>query len=370
MKEGRSWWNHRSDPTEGMSVSPIAPYLIPRTPKAWMGRDLAASPDRWAQRWTDQQLDDLLGMARRHVDDDLAALDVQRHAPSSLRRLAGEIRTELIDGLGFRLLEGYPVGEVDRRLEAVGFLLMGRLLGSLRSQNAAGHLLGHVKDVGRDPTDPSTRIYQTNHRQGFHTDSADCVVLLCRTAALSGGRSLLASAETALAITAELRPDLAPVLFEPLATDRRGEIPEGADPWFGIPVLSWYREQLTVQYQRTYIDSASRLAGAPRPTSRQVEAMDLWDEILDRPDVHLTMDLEPGDMQFVHNHSLLHDRTAFVDRPEPSRRRHLLRLWVSLPGDRELPPVFAERYGALTVGDRGGIEVPETRASILLDVEA
>ena len=66
-----------------------------------------------------------------------------------------------------------------------------------------------------------------------------------------------------------------------------------------------------------------------------------------------------GDMQFVHNHSQLHDRTAFTDHPEPHRKRHLLRLWLSPAGDRELPSCFSQRYGCLAVGARGGIVTDE-----------
>ncbi len=344
------------------------PTSTPDRPATWMGSDLASSPERWIRRWTDEQLDDLLALARRHLDEDLTALDLGTDVPESLQRLAAAIRADLIDGLGFTLLKGYPVGRIDRRLEAVGFLVVGRLLGTLRSQNASGHLLGHVKDVGGDLADPGTRIYQTNERQSFHTDSTDCVVLLCRTTARSGGRSLLVSAETAYRIMVDERPDLAPVLFEPIATDRRGEVPVGADPWFEIPVLSWHDDRLTVLYQRTYIESASRFADAPHLKPEQVEALDVWDEICNRPEVYLAMDLEPGDMQFVYNHSLLHDRTAFVDHAEPARRRHLLRMWLSLPGDRTLPPVFAQRYGSVEVGERGGIVLADTRLTAPLDV--
>ena len=39
----------------------------------------------------------------------------------------------------------------------------------------------------------------------------------------------------------------------------------------------------------------------------------------------------------------------------------LLRLWLSLPDDRTLSPVFAERYGSVEVGNRGGILVEGTR---------
>jgi hypothetical protein len=66
------------------------------------------------------------------------------------------------------------------------------------------------------------------------------------------------------------------------------------------------------------------------------------------------MEFQPGDMQLVHNHTVLHDRTGFEDWDEPERRRHLLRLWLACHGARPLPPVFAQRYGKLDVGSRGG----------------
>ena len=43
------------------------------------------------------------------------------------------------------------------------------------------------------------------------------------------------------------------------------------------------------------------------------------------------------------------------------RKRHLLRLWLAPPEARPLPPVFAEIYGGLTAGDRGGIICKGTR---------
>jgi len=73
----------------------------------------------------------------------------------------------------------------------------------------------------------------------------------------------------------------------------------------------------------------------------------------------MTMALERGDMQFVHNHTLLHDRTAFEDHPEASRRRHLLRLWLAPETARPLPPVFAQRYGSVVPGARGGVGIAE-----------
>ena len=331
-----------------------------------MGEDLAAAPERWTRHWTPEQLEDLLDITRAVEGTDLTTLDVA-DAPTSLRALADDIRQDLIERHGFTLVKGFPVGEVGGETLAVAFLVLGRLIGDLRSQNSAGHLLGHVKDVGGDLADPGTRIYQTNNRQSFHTDSTDAVGLLCLHTALSGGRSQLASAETVYHIVRERRPDLAAWLFEPIATDRRGEIPEGADPWFEIPILSWFEDRLTVLYQRTYVDSAANLPGAPLANPEHIEALNFWDAVVDEPGVHLSMDLEPGDIQFVYNHSLLHDRTAFVDVADPALRRHLLRLWLSLPGDRRLPPVFAQRYGSIEVGDRGGIVVNDMKLTVTLD---
>ena len=83
--------------------------------------------------------------------------------------------------------------------------------------------------------------------------------------------------------------------------------------------------------------------------------MDLFDALADDPELNMSMKLLSGDVQLVHNHTLLHDRTAFEDWPEPERKRHLLRLWLAPPEARPLPYVFAERYGALMPGDRGGV---------------
>src|SRR4029077_19145400 len=93
----------------------------------------------------------------------------------------------------------------------------------------------------------------------------------------------------------------------------------------------------------------------------QIEALDLFDQLANDPALCFQMEFQTGDIQLVHNHTLLHDRTAFEDWPEPERKRHLLRLWLAPPNARPLPPVFAERYGTVTPGARGGGNVPPPR---------
>ena len=111
-------------------------------------------------------------------------------------------------------------------------------------------------------------------------------------------------------------------------------------PYFSIPVFSWYQEYLTVMYQRQYIESAQRYSGAFPLTPQHVEALDLFDSLANNPEFSLAMAFEPGDIQLVYNHGLLHDRTGFEDWPDPSKRRHLFRLWLSPKEDRPLPPIL------------------------------
>jgi hypothetical protein len=331
---------------------------------AWRGADLAAAPERWLQSFTADELAALDDAADRLFAAGWPHAPFARAAAPAVAALCDAIRDELLFGRGFVVLRGLPV-EGDLARVAARLWALGQHLGAPVSQNARGHLLGHVCDLGYDAADPATRLYQTNQRQGFHTDSADVVALLCLRTARSGGRSSLASAAAAFNAVLARAPDLAGALFDPVATDHRGEHPPGARPWFEIPVLSFLDDRITAIYQRRYIDSAQRFAEAPRLDDRTRAALDAFDAVLDDPELHLEMDLEPGDVQLVHNHQLLHDRTAFVDDPDPARRRHLLRLWLCPPIGRRLPPSFAERYGSIEIGRRGGV-VPRVPPVIAL----
>ena len=297
---------------------------------------------------------------------DAAGADIARivRADFALPRLASRMQRvlgDVQDGRGFVLLRGLPVQRWSLRQSAIAFFGLGAHLGSARSQNAKGHVLGHVQDLGLSSNDPTVRIYQTDERQTFHTDSCDIVGLLCLQTAQSGGLSALVSSTTIFNEMLRRRPDLVSCLFEPVATDRRGEVPAGQKPYFEIPVFNWFAGRLSAIYQRQYIDSAQRFADAPRITPRLKEALDLFDALANDPAVNFMMEFQRGDVQFVHNHTLLHDRTAFKDWSEPERKRHLLRLWLAPENARPLPAVYAQRYGSVTPGARGGIMLPATQ---------
>lgn len=332
-----------------------------RGPSAWYGPALAARAD-WIEVLSDAEILEIDDAAERLVGADFDIPSIRRQ-DFPLPTLAPRLRRlldELLTGRGFLLLRRLPVERWSRRKVATAYFGLGAHLGNARSQNAQGHVLGHVRDLGQSSADPNVRIYQTRERQGYHTDSSDLVGLLCLQTAKEGGLSSLVSSVTIFNEIRKRRPDLLLSLFEPIETDRRGEVPEGQKPYFQIPVFSWYAGLLSAVYQRKYIDSARRFVGSPL-SPQQAEALDLFDALADDPEVNLAMKLLPGDIQLVHNHTLLHDRTAFEDWPEPERKRHLLRLWLAPVEARPLPPIFAERYGSVTPGDRGGVMLKNTR---------
>jgi len=354
--------------TERSSQNAAHPDTITR-PSAWLGADMKHKPETWLYQLTAEDVRDLeaaathfqsLGIDVGEISKETFPLTVFSEHITGLKRV-------LLSGVGLEILRGLPIDTYSKVFAATIFFGIGAHIGRARSQNADGHILGHVRDTGADANDPNSRIYQTCERQTFHTDSADVVGLLCIREAMEGGKSLLVSAETIYNRMKQERPDLLAKLFDPIATDRRGEILDGAKPYMEIPVLSWHEGFLTVFYQRQYIDSAQRFEGALRLTPLHIEALDMFDALANDPELCFGMQLQPGDMQFVYNHSLLHDRTGFLDWPDPSQRRHLMRLWLSIDGDRPLPECFKERYGSIEIGNRGGIVTNRTRLHAPLD---
>jgi Taurine catabolism dioxygenase TauD, TfdA family len=347
----------------GMHTVPV------RGPGVWYGRDLAARQD-WIRHFSNAELAEIHAAVQGARGVPLGELSP---ATFALPRLGSELKqvlAELLEGRGFILLRGLPVERMSREEQAIAYLGMGSWLGKFRSQNAKGHLLGHVKDLGLDIRDPRVRYYQTNRRLEYHTDSVDIVGLLCLRTAKAGGESYLASSTTLFNEVLARRPDLVPALFEPFPTDRRGEVPEGMQPWFDMPIYHWHAGRLSCIYVRQYIESAQRLfPEARRLTPAQREAMDLIDELCNDPQIHLAMDFRPGDIQLLHNHQILHSRGDFENWPEPGRHRHLLRLWVAPPEARPLPEIFAPRYGSVVPGARGGIVVKGTTFRVPLEAE-
>lgn len=303
------------------------------SPAAWLGKDLRSQESTWHARLDDAELAEFdEGLARLEADGIPIAQVDRAHLP--LPRLAQKIdawRHELMQGRGFVVVSGLPVKEWGEARSALAFWVLGHHLGVPGAQNPDGELLGHVTDYGEQTDSPHVRLYRTAGNIRFHCDVADVVGLLCLETAQKGGQSRIASSVAIWNAIFQSDPESAHHLFEPFAHDLRGEHrPDRPGHAYLQPCCFGEDGVLRTFYHSEYFRSASRLAEVGALPEHQQNLLDRYDALAASPDFHLDMRLERGDMQFISNHTIVHARTEYEDDPDPTRKRHLLRLWLSL----------------------------------------
>lgn len=354
-------------------MSPIAALqqkLSPfDTPQAWYGPDQAKRKD-WLHVLTDSDRAELaaaLAVAQASGRP-VQALERAHFPLVGLAARLARMRREALDGRGFFLLRGVPVADYTPWQSAAAFWGVGLYFGEAVSQNGKGHVLGHVADLGLDYADPEVRGYQTSAGLNYHTDFADLVGLLCLRTPQSGGLSSIASSTTIWNEMLRRRPDLAHVLLEPVHYTRWSEVGAGQQPFYGMPVFSPCAGRMVVTYVRSAIRKAQLMPQVPRLTSTQEEALDLLDSLANDPAIHLSMEFQPGDIQMLCNHWIMHSRTSYVDWPELERRRHLLRLWLACDDGPVVPTSFTTvSQPATRSGRPAGIQVPGVPFSAPID---
>lgn len=239
--------------------------------------------------------------------------------PDHLRPVVDELET----GRGFVIFEAPPPGRYSRQEMVLHYWLVGQLLGQPIPQNLNGVLLYDVREVG------AGKPYES----GFHTDNPfgrevlDYLGLLCLCPAKSGGSNQLING---YAIVNDLRthhPDVLETLCQPFHIDRRGNAPPGEAPTIQHPIIECDRHGLLLRYLHDWIEVGHKKAGQSL-TSAQAKALDVLDDILHRRDMVIEFGLQAGEMLFVNNRWLLHNRTAFEDHADSDLKRHLVRLWL------------------------------------------
>ncbi len=323
------------------------PYLHP---SAWKSEELSGRDD-WIVHLDAEDIREI-DQALAHVKaDDIhipALSQSDFNVPRVAQKMARVLRM-LEDGCGFALIRGLPVERYSKADAARIYWGIGVHLGPASAQNAQGDMLGHVRDLGANwKTEMKARGYQTRLRLPFHNDSTDVVGLLCLQKAKSGGASRIVSSAAIHNEFVTKHPDLWAVMCQPFSVDRRGEESTGQKPYYVTPCFNYLDDRLFVRYNRTFIESAQRFPEVPPLTSDQRRALDLTDSLCNDPKFFFDMTFELGDMQFLNNYVVLHSREAYEDWPEPERKRHLLRLWLRIPGFARLPDAFADRNADMT----------------------
>ena len=325
-------------------------------PDVWMG-ETAQSSDAWVHRFSEAEVAeiDVAYRAALAAGAKLASLTRKQFSLPTVSKILATVQHELEAGWGLYLLRGIPVERYTKDDLRFIYWGLGLHLGTAVSQSKRGDVLGDVRDLGTGLDGPKFRGYTSAGELTYHADAADVTGLFCLQPAKVGGLSRIVSTSAVHNEVLRTRPDLLEVLYEPYYWSFQGNERPGTPAHYEQPVFTMHEGSFAARYTRTHMRSAQMMDHLPKMAPAQAEALDLLDEICARPEFQLTMMFEPGDLQFLNNHLMLHMRTEFEDYPETEKRRHLMRLWVSLPNGRELSPAFAPFYGDTRAGAvRGG----------------
>src|SRR5580704_16559812 len=269
----------------------------------------------------------------------------------SLAPVVCEIRHQIEDGRGFVLVRRLPVEDYSKDEIGMIFWGIGTYLGRGLSQSVLGDRLGHVKDFSRE--DPLARAYRNKQELSPHTDSCDLVGLACLRDAVSGGVSQITSALSVHNTMLEECPDALEALYRGYVFHRRGEEQPGELPHtpYRVPIYSNIDGKVSARYVRTYVEAGEAAVGRPMGPV-ELGVLDSFEKTSKRSELMLEFRLQPGEIYFINNYTILHARTAFDDGDaEEDRRRHLLRLWLDVPGMRPVHP-YIKKNGIEAVTGR------------------
>jgi hypothetical protein len=312
--------------------------------------------------WTSKAIGGKEGLMYRLTDRHLAAFDDllrrTRHLkPQDVTRaefdhpdvnpLLAELLHIIQQGRGAVIVSGITQERYsDEEFERIywGF---GTHWGEAATQSEFGDRLGRVTFVPVGPDNPTDRGYKGKEELFLHTDNHEIVGLMCVQKAVGGGWSILASSTAIHNEIQKARPDLLAALYDGYYMATR-EASTSSKPVTDdkVPVFSCIDGVVSSLFNREFFNRAAGIKGDM--SAEFAEAMAQFNALADNPDIHAQFMMEPGEMMFINNYTVLHARTPFEDTPE--QRRRLLRLWVTPPQGRPVAEVY--RRKALSYGKR------------------
>ncbi|NYT38053.1 hypothetical protein ERD78_14310 [Allopusillimonas soli] len=333
--------------------------VVVDAPNSWRRID-AESDDSWVQRLTEEEVSGF-DMALIHARDANKPMlhmtpedfPLPEASVAALQRAMKATQT----GWGFCLIKGFPVDRWSEEEARIAYWGMGLHMGVARPQNKASEFLNDVRNAGGSYFGKDARGYNTNASLDFHIDFGDVVSLLCRRTAKEGGRSLIASSRAIYDEVARAHSALLPALHEPIYFSWQGAMGHNDMPYYACPIAGFKNGHFAFRFNRKNVMAAQRdFPDVPRLTDRQNALIDVLESLFRDPRFCYAMQLDEGDMQLLNNYTTIHSRTGFQDYDEPDRRRHLLRLWLGVPGAQPLPDAWREPYKS-TRGNsvRGGL---------------
>jgi hypothetical protein len=324
------------------------------SPALWRGAEIQSRTD-WIHPLNSAEVADIEANVRavRSAGIGIADIDKKNFPLETLQPAFSRALESLEHGCGMFLFRGLPALRLNKDDMRLVYWAFGRHLGTAVAQSSKGDVLGDVRDL-KVNDNKLGRGYQNSLGQPFHTDSCDVVGLMVLRTARDGGLSKIASSVAIHNEILRTRPDILEVLYQPMDM----YTPDRGEKTWKQPMFANYQGHFCCKTVGLYARMAQqRFPELPRLTPLQIEGMDYFQKVAERPDIHFSMMFQPGDLQLLNNHVTVHGRTGYVDFDVEDQRRHLLRLWLSVPNSRPLSPLMAEFFGDPSPGAvRGGYE--------------
>jgi len=326
-------------------------------PTVWSGAEYATNQE-WIYHFSAGAIADI-DQAIATVRNKQLKLDDITAEDFDLPALAGDLESmsEILgSGRGFVMLKGLPIEKYSDEEFEIILWGIGTHIGAGVSQSHLGDRIGQVKDING-----VGRYYTAGGPIEVHMDPVDVVGLLCLRQAKSGGESWIMSPALVRNILLEENPDHLATLYRGFHYGNTSA-EQGFRTPHRLPVLIDQADGPVCFYLPKAI-----LGWAGRDneylSDQDLAALDHFNEIAQRPEVGLKMDLQPGDIQFLNNRRVLHARTDYEDHADPGKVRHLLRLWLMMPQWPALP----ESMHFLTQTDRAGGGIPKGGVTVVAD---
>ncbi|KAI0380516.1 hypothetical protein F5Y04DRAFT_281909 [Hypomontagnella monticulosa] len=258
-----------------------------------------------------------------------------------------DLSEDLHNGKGFFVLRGLDPSRYSPEDNTLIYLGLSSYIAETRGkQDEDGSMLLHIREAKEMVAPQADRpARDSNARLPFHTDQfPDILALQTRGRAEVGGYHNIASSYAIYNELAATRPDILQTLATP-------------DWYFDSRSLFVHPERraLLFNHQGHIILNFGRIhlmateptedgTFAPKPSTQQIEALDVVQELAEK--YQLSLDMDVGDIAFINNLGILHARTDFTDTPENTR--YLVRMWLKNKEKAWQLPRTLERGNART----------------------
>lgn len=294
--------------------------------------------------------DGLVTLEAKHIDELRAAakeiaanpLPTEAIRPDyfdmqACRTLMNAVRKQLTEGMGLAIIDRLPIDEFGSETSKKLYWILMSMIGGAVAQKWDGTMLYDVTDTKVETAAGNgVRSSKTNAAQGYHVDNAfnlppDFVALFCLQTAIEGGVSGLISFETVYNILLKRHSDLLSRLYQPFYYDRQREHAPGESLTHEKPMIEYDGNNIAFNFSPRIIRQGFELAGVEMDGPAKA-ALEVLREITESPGLGKSFAFERGQIQIVNNRQLGHRRTGYTDHSEPSKRRHLVRIWIRNSG--------------------------------------